>query len=129
MGTKLWIVVVTDIVDFLEPAFFINRSNGRNIFLVNILKTIQVQGTFLRHVTDGCFYAVVLAVAAVKDPCQYTAVVAVSRPHESTGQFFVSLVLAEPVNIENLWQLVCISFLTDVDPVLEVISHVVSTEG
>ena len=68
--------------------------------------SFSIDGAVLRHVTDRSFLGVIDTVAAVEDPCEHAAVVAVTRPHEATLELFVVGILAEPVHVEDLWKLV-----------------------
>ena len=133
MLSELRIVVFADVLNFLEPAFLVNLGDFRQGLLVVVCKALSVDCAFLGHKSNRSVHAVVYAVTAVENPCEHAAVVAIARPHKSARQILVVFVLAEPVDVENLGQLVSLSVLfgglSDVNPVTKVVAHVVSTEG
>src|SRR5579883_2960140 len=74
--------------------------------------------------TNGCVDRVDLVVAALENPLQHAAVLAVAGPEE-----FPVLIGTEPVHVENLGKLRRGGTLADGEPVGEVVSHVVAAEG
>ena len=80
----------------------------------------QVLG--LGHVADRRLVGLGLAVAAAEDPGQHARVLAEAGPQE-----LAVVVLAEPVDVEDLRQLRAVA-LADLQPVLEVVGHVVAAE-
>src|ERR1700735_4705577 len=77
----------------------------------------------LGNSSDGSFFGVPLAVAALKDTFQYAAVFAVPRPKE-----FAILVLAKPVDVENLRELRSAGASAHPEPVRKVVAHVVAAK-
>src|SRR5205814_1736965 len=62
-------------------------------------------------------------ITTLEDPLQHATVLAITGPHELSV-----FVLTEPVHVENLRKL-CTRALTDLQPVTEVVAHVVAAEG
>ena len=103
---ELRIVVFLNVSEFLLPAFHVNLRDFRESFLIVVSEAFSIDGAVLRHVTDRSFLSIVNTVAAVEDPCEHAAVVAVTRPHEATRELFVVGILAEPVHVEDPRKLV-----------------------
>src|SRR6202034_672920 len=61
---------------------------------------------------------------AREHPRKDARVLAVAGPQKTPA-----LILAEPVNVEDLWQLGRVGLLADLQPVGEIVSHVVTAEG
>src|SRR5574344_1494674 len=74
MLSELWIMVFTNILYFFEPAFLVYC---KKLFhsLRCYIKACCVNCTLFWHEADRCVNIVVLVVAAVENPCEYTAVV------------------------------------------------------
>src|SRR5437879_4590143 len=72
---------------------------------------------------DGRVDGVRLAVAPLKYPLQHAAILAIARPQE-----LAVFVLTEPVHVINLRQLRWLELRADLEPVCEVITHVVAAE-
>ena len=122
-------MIFTNVFNFFLPSFNINFEDFWKSFLVTISKTFCIQSTFFWHKSNWCFNSVINTITAIKNPCKYTAIVTISWPHESTWQVSIVIIFTEPVNIEDFWKLIFIlSSISNINPVLEVITHVISTE-
>src|SRR3954452_19014096 len=88
------------------------------------VEPVDVQRALGRDASDRRVGRLGLAVAAAEDPLQDTGVLAEAGPQE-----LALVVLAEPVDVEDLRQLVGVALGADVQPVLEVVGHVVAAEG
>ncbi|MNQ64064.1 hypothetical protein D3C85_784680 [compost metagenome] len=87
-------------------------------------QTRQVQRVLGRHATDRGVHGLSLAVQTLDDPLQHAGVVAKARPDE-----LAVLVLAEPVDEEETRQLRRVGLLAQLQPVAEIVAHVVAAEG
>ena len=106
-----------------KPLFLIHAEDLLHAFAADI-KSAEIQCVNGGHVADGCFYSLAFSGYSLKDPFENTAVFSITGPDE-----LIILILAEPVDIEYLWQLVRIGFLAHVEPMLEVIADMVPYEG
>ena len=77
-----------------------------------------------RHQADRRLDRLALAVAAAEDPLEHAAVLAEAGPEE-----LAVVVLAEPVDEEDPRQLRRVASRADLQPVAEVVGHVVAAEG
>src|SRR5271157_2973388 len=76
--------------------------------------------------SDGSIFGMNLAIAALKDPFQYAAVFAETRPEELAAMVFI---LAKPVDVEDPWELRRGAQSSHLEPVREVVAHVIAAEG
>ena len=118
-----FLVMFFDFGGFLHPNVFVDFQNALQGFDIEILQVSQVNVFSLGHVTDGGFVGVNLAFATVDDPVQHTDVIAEAGPYK-----VAFIVGTEPVNVEDLGSFVA-QFLTHIQPVLEIVAHVVAAEG
>src|SRR5215217_2277881 len=90
--------------------------------LVGQIEARCVERVARRHQADRRLLRPSLAVAALEHPREHAAVLAEARPQE------LAAVLAEPVDHEDLRQLRALA-AADLEPVPEVVGHVVAAEG
>jgi len=76
------------------------------------------------NTSDRRLLSVHFSVAALKDPLQHSAVFSITRPQE-----LAFLVLAKPVDVEDLRQLRRGRVLTHLEPMPKIVAHVVAAEG
>ena len=108
----------------LFPELLIHIQNALQRLAGNlILNALKIDVLRFRDKADRRLNRVNLALAAVDDPLQDTEVVAKARPQE-----LAVVTLAEPVDIEDLGSFLRIEALADINPVLPVIPHVITTE-
>src|SRR6185503_9678928 len=119
------------IVEFNEE-FFVGDdllSPGRAVHLHQFFKILArevepgpVDVLIPRNPADGSLAAAPMAMNAFDDPSQYSHVFAESRPEE-----LAILIFAEPVHLKNPRS--GIKAALHLDPVPEVVAHVVAAEG
>ena len=100
-------------VDFLD---FVKFLFGERVF-----ESAHVDILILRHPSDGGFDGVHAELAALDDPFEDAGIVAEARPEE-----FAVGVFAEPVDVENAWQV--FDVVAHFQPVGKVVAHVVAAE-
>src|SRR5207245_9831639 len=88
-----------------------------------LVRAMSIEIGWGREPADGRVYGVRLAVASLKDPLQHAVILVIARPQE-----LAVFVLAEPVHVINLRQLGWLELRADLEPVCEVITHVVAAE-
>jgi len=116
-------MVGADVFDFLQPAININGQQLLHILNGHTFRTIDCVCS--GHDADRGVDGLCSTFTGLEDPLQDTAVLTETGPEP-----LAVVGLAEPVDIENLGKLALIlGSLSDVDPVLEVLTHVVATEG
>ena len=115
--------MVADLGDGLAPARDVHRGDGLEILGVDV-EAVCIEGVGGGEVADGGLFCFGGAVEAVEDPFEDTAVFAVARPHE-----VARFVTAEPVDEEDLGEFFFIGFCSYLEPMLEVVGHVVAAEG
>ena len=114
--------MIANLGDCFAPAVNIHRRNCLQVGGVDI-HAVCVKGVCAWQVTDGGFVGLGGAVEAFENPFENTAVFAIARPHEAAV-----FVAAEPVDEEDLWQFAGIGFCSYLQPMLEVVGHVVAAE-
>ena len=108
---------------FGEPAINVYAQQFDQIVGGNI-QALGIHIGGIRQPPNGCVCGVDLAVAALKNPLQDAAVLAVAGPEK-----LAVFVLPEPVHVEDPGQLGCVGVFADFEPVREVVAHVVAAEG
>mmetsp|Transcript_10466 Transcript_10466/g.17966 ORF Transcript_10466/g.17966 Transcript_10466/m.17966 type:complete len:242 (+) Transcript_10466:1521-2246(+) len=106
---------------FLNPSSRINMQQGLQRLWLN-LETCSVN--LRRHNTDGGWHAIDRGVgASLGNPFEHAGIITKTWPHK-----LAFLVLAEPVDVEDLGRLLA-KALTHLEPVvLHVVTHVISAE-
>ena len=97
-------------------------ANSLSERLARDVQAGQVEAFGRGHVADRRLHGVGLAAAAVENPLDHAQVLAVARPEE-----LAVLIGAEPVDVEDLGRVGHPP--AHVQPVLEVVAHVVAAEG
>ena len=109
-----------DLVGLVIPIGAVDRQQLAERFLRKI-EAGQVEAFGRGHVADRRFHGVGLAAAAVENPLDHPQVLAVAGPEE-----IAVLVGAEPIDVEDLGRIGHAA--AHVQPVLEVVAHVVAAE-
>ena len=121
------VVALANGLDFLDPACLVDledllevrRNNFELAFVVR-----QIDILLERKIADRRLGGLHLAIDTVADPLEHTAVVAETRPHETT-----IIALAEPVDEVDLGKLRRIGrSALHFEPVLEVVGNIVTEE-
>ena len=118
-----------DIVEVLEPIFGFNAEDGLEVFdgeLVAgfdlIIETFEVDILGIGDISDRSFLSADLVFTSLENPFEDTEVIAEAGPHE-----LAFVIESEPVDVEDLRKLCC--ELLHVEPMCEVVAHVVAAEG
>ena len=114
-------IEVFNVSCFCKPYLLVAVKDLLKVFYVHV-KAFKVDVFGLRHETDGGFNCVNCIFTSFKNPVKNSHVVTEAGPHKVA--VFIG---TEPVYVEDLWTI--LALLAHVKPMLEVISHIVATEG
>ena len=115
--------MVADLGDGFQPARVVDREEFGEVGWFDI-EARGVERVGGGEVADRGLVGGGGAVEAFEDPFEDTAVFAVARPHE-----VALFVTAEPIDEEDLGEFFFIGFCSYLEPMLEVVGHVVAAEG
>ena len=115
-------VELLDVLNIGLPGLNVNREQILDGVKGDILQTINVDVLSLGNITDRSLNGVYLALATSPDPEQNAHIVAEAGPDEVT--FVID---AEPVDVEDHGRIG--DLLAHVEPMLPVVTHVVTNEG
>lgn len=108
--------------EFVYPFFRVDCHDVVEALFIEVFEAVGVDVIEFGDPADACFGGVSCAFAAFDDPFEDAHVFGESGPEE------VSFVVeAEPVDVEEAWE--GFDLFSHIDPVAEVVAHVVSAEG
>ncbi len=116
-------VVFLHVVDFVEPALFIYAEEFPDIIGVE-LQIIEVEGVLSGEEADGAFDGAAGSFDAFADPFEDAAVFAEAGPEPASVVTFT-----EPIDEEHAWEFGAVGAVGEVEPMAEVIAHVIAAEG
>ena len=91
---------------------------------VGDLKAVEIESVSGGQESNGGVNGIAAASHSLKDPLEDSGILAVTGPEP-----LAVCVFAEPVDVENLWELRRVSARSNVQPVTEIVRHVVAAEG
>ena len=95
MLAELRIMVGPDVLNLPQPAFDINLEQLCHISIADTFRSVDCINR--RHDSNRCINCLCRSIAALEDPLEDAAIIAITRPDEvAIG------ILAEPVDIEDL---------------------------
>src|SRR5580658_8862659 len=105
--------------DFRQPAISIDGEKFIDLVACNI-ESGGIEISDFGNASYGRIFGMDFAVAALENPSQDAAVLAITGPEE-----LAILILAKPIHVKNFGELRSGRLLSDLKPVREVVAHVI----
>ncbi len=107
---------------FLAPVFFVDGLSLVELDRAEVFQPFEIEIFEERHPAEGTFFGADAVMAAVHDPFEDAHILAETGPEE-----VAVFVFTEPIDVEDAGEM--FDFLPHIEPVPEVIAHVIAAEG